>query len=639
MFKKSLLIFLSLYIALSAAGFAFAYSGESSGYDPVTFDTAIQFSAFQNLDGTVSMSWSKYAHAESFTYYKVIRSQENKNPVYPNDGYIFFDGNIDTLTYMDSEVPDGTNYYRICQIASPKRYCSSKVVTIIKTGSNETAPAPVITPTAADETPEPTLYTEPAAPLVEMVTGFSDLPVTHWASSCIENLSGKEIVASGEGVSFRPEDPINRAEFLKLMMKTYYPYSAETAGQNCYTDVRASLWYAPYVCAAKNQNVVSGYANNYFRPTSPITRAEGASILVKGLKISILTGTKFPFEDVVESWQASAVGTAYSKKLISGYNQTTFGPNDLLTRAQAAKLICNALDFQTDAVATEPASENIPVDQELLDAVLNRDQTQSTTPASTPVSTTRTSAIIVNHINTDLSKIPVSFINTAKAKFKIAYGHTSHGSQLTTGMSLLPEKAGAVYSYNADGTNGALYFNEYILSGDLGGDWDSQTRALLNRADNNINLVMWSWCGQLSTMTTAEVTSYLAKMNLLEKDFPNVIFVYITGHLDGTGEAGTLHRNNEQIRAYAKANNKVLFDFADIESYNPDGLDFLYQGATDGNDYADSSKNWATEWCAKNSTSPLCSANSCAHSTLLNCNLKGRAVWWLFARLADWSGI
>ena len=630
MLKKSFFIILTLFITLSAAGFAFAYAGEASGYDAVTFDPAIQFSAFQNLDGTVSMSWSKYAHAENFTYYKVIRSQENKNPVYPNDGYIFFDGNVDTLTYMDTDVPDGTNYYRICQIASPKRYCSSKVVTIIKTAANETVPAPEITPAASDETP---------VPKVQMIPGFNDVPVTHWASTCIENLSGKQIVASGQGTSFRPEDSINRAEFLKLMMKTYYPYSATAAGQNCYTDVQPLLWYAPYVCAARNQKVVSGYANNYFRPNNLITRAEGASILVKGLKISTLTGTKFPFEDVVESWQANAVGTAYAKGLISGYNQTTFGPNDLLTRAQAAKLICNALVFKTDAVATEPAPASAETEPVIIEPVNPAGQIV-TPPASTnPVSRTRTSAIIVNHANTDLTKIPVEFIDEARASLKIAYGHTSHGSQLTTGMSLLPENFSAIYKFNSDGSNGALFYNEDLLTGDLGSDWDTQTRTLLNRADNNINLVMWAWCGQLSSLTTAEVTDYLTKMSQLEKDFPKVTFVYFTGHLDGTGDAGIVNRNNEQIRAYAKANNKVLFDFADIESYNPDGLDFLYQGATDANDYYDLSKNWATEWCAKNSTSLLCAQNTCAHSTPLNCNLKGRAAWWLFARLAGWNGL
>ena len=48
-------------------------------------------------------------------------------------------------------------------------------------------------------------------------------------------------------------------------------------------------------------------------------------------------------------------------------------------------------------------------------------------------------------------------------------------------------------------------------------------------------------------------------------------------------------------QAHIIANNKVLFDFADIERYNPDGVDFLGLGADDNCDY--NGGNWANEWC------------------------------------------
>ena len=57
----------------------------------------------------------------------------------------------------------------------------------------------------------------------------------------------------------------------------------------------------------------------------------------------------------------------------------------------------------------------------------------------------------------------------------------------------------------------------------------------------------------------------------LETDYPKITFVYMTAHLDGSGADGNTNQRNEQIRAYCRANNKVLFDFADIESYDPDG--------------------------------------------------------------------
>ncbi len=61
-------------------------------------------------------------------------------------------------------------------------------------------------------------------------------------------------------------------------------------------------------------------------------------------------------------------------------------------------------------------------------------------------------------------------------------------------------------------------------------------------------------------------------MNQLETDYPDVTFVYMTGHLNGTGPEGNVNTRNNQIRNFCIENHKVLYDFADIESYDPDGL-------------------------------------------------------------------
>ncbi len=76
--------------------------------------------------------------------------------------------------------------------------------------------------------------------------------------------------------------------------------------------------------------------------------------------------------------------------------------------------------------------------------------------------------MIIDHSCTELSSIPAEYITAAKQTLHIAYGHTSHGSQLTTGMEGLVTFKGNIYAWNNGGSNGALDLHDYAMSGDLG---------------------------------------------------------------------------------------------------------------------------------------------------------------------------
>jgi hypothetical protein len=253
---------------------------------------------------------------------------------------------------------------------------------------------------------------------------------------------------------------------------------------------------------------------------------------------------------------------------------------------------------------------------------------------------------IIDHNSAKLNNIPAEWITSAKQKLHIAYGHTSHGSQITDGMSGLVSFKGAAYTWNNGGTGGALDLHDYAMSGDLGAPdrttWATLTRTYL-ASNSDVNVIIWSWCGEVSTASEADINTYLNLMTALENDFKNVKFVYMTGHLDGTGLSGNLHLRNEQIRNFCRSNNKILFDFADIESYNPDGVYFGDKKPNDACDYdtnGDGSLdgNWAIQWQNSHIQGTDWYSCSSAHSQPVNANMKAYSAWSLWARIAGWSG-
>ena len=255
--------------------------------------------------------------------------------------------------------------------------------------------------------------------------------------------------------------------------------------------------------------------------------------------------------------------------------------------------------------------------------------------------TLQSQPIVANHQCIHRNDIPVAWIEAAKTDLRIWYGHTSHGSQITTGMNNLHGHVGDLFAYNYTGASGQLSYQE--VSGDLGGNgslgWEVQTRQQLNNPANDRNVVMWSWCGGVSDNTVLGINIYLNAMNQLELDFPNVQFVYMTGHRDIWADAN-LKARNQQIRDYCVANNKILFDFADIESYDPSGT--YYEFANDDCGYYQGAGwgylgNWATEFCGENPGSEYCWDCYCAHSEAANCNMKGVAFWWMLAKMAGWN--
>ncbi len=121
----------------------------------------------------------------------------------------------------------------------------------------------------ADSEPEPVNETE-----------FTDIKYSKYREA-IEYLRNEEIVDGYADNSFKPFNTINRAEFIKIVMEAA-DFTLE--GKDCFDDV-ATQWFAKYVCAAKENGVISGYADNTFKPEREINVVEAFKITLNAFKI------------------------------------------------------------------------------------------------------------------------------------------------------------------------------------------------------------------------------------------------------------------------------------------------------------------------------------------------------------------
>lgn len=257
----------------------------------------------------------------------------------------------------------------------------------------------------------------------------------------------------------------------------------------------------------------------------------------------------------------------------------------------------------------------------------------------------------IDHEDTDITALTQAQVDRAKSVLHIAYGHTSHGSQLTTGMNGLVDFANGgglglnlssnAFDWNHGGSGSALDLHDYAMGGDVGyyPQWVVNTSNYLNdTAHSNVNVIIWSWCGQMpGKYSNGTLTNeYLAPMAQFEADYPDVVFVYMTGHVD-IGDDADQKAACEVIRNWCSVSNRVLYDFSDIEHYDPDGTYFEFVRDNCGiYDSAGGSPigNWATNWQGSHTEDVDWYDCTSAHSEPLNANRKAYAAWALWCQLA-----
>ncbi|MFX3649551.1 MAG: S-layer homology domain-containing protein [Paenibacillus sp.] len=176
---------------------------------------------------------------------------------------------------------------------------------------------------------------------------FSDV-TNHWSRDDVQDLASRLIVqGTGENV-FAPDRSITRAEFTAVLLRglgLHAPRSTEAAS---FTDVKTGSWYEDEVQTAVSYGLISGYADDSFRPNSEITRAEALTIVSRAMKLvglaqadaSETTSLLSTYSDSakVQVWAAEPVASAIKQELVQGADGKLMSDADI-SRAQSAAIV------------------------------------------------------------------------------------------------------------------------------------------------------------------------------------------------------------------------------------------------------------------------------------------------------------
>lgn len=165
----------------------------------------------------------------------------------------------------------------------------------------------------------------------------------HWAKATIDKWVGEGKMSGYPDGTFKPNIKVTRAEFVKMVNSII---EFDGTSNISYNDVSSNDWYYTYVQVAQAIGYIKGYENNNFGPNDYITREQAASILarIQYLDANAKAANSFSDADKISSWAIDSVGGAVEADFIKGYENGEFRPTNNLTRAEAITMLDNVLN-------------------------------------------------------------------------------------------------------------------------------------------------------------------------------------------------------------------------------------------------------------------------------------------------------
>lgn len=207
-------------------------------------------------------------------------------------------------------------------------------------------------------------------------TGFTDVSTNHWAFAAIVKMAERGIMGGYPDGKFRPEQVVTRAEFAKMMVYALNLPRIKPAAPT-FKDIPKNHWaYEPVETAKHYLTGFRSAQGDYFRPQNEAVREDMAVALVKAMgygdaDVDDAVLTVFLDREQISPNLKKFVKIAISNNIMGGYpvegtESKVFKPQDPLTRAEAASLLCKILNDKEEKITY---GENIKVDYPLSSVV------------------------------------------------------------------------------------------------------------------------------------------------------------------------------------------------------------------------------------------------------------------------------
>lgn len=268
--------------------------------------------------------------------------------------------------------------------------------------------------------------------LAEKADDFTDVSRSDWYYQFVDYVTSKGYFNGVADKTFAPAENMTRAMFVTVLFR--FHGAKGDSSQSAFTDVAPGEWYTAAINWAAANRIVDGVGNGKFAPNDPITRAQMCTMIERYLdlyrkawKVTLPeTGSVSVMvdESAIPAYALAAVKQCQRHGLVNGFEDGTFRPNDLSTRAQVAAviyrmsyLVQNAKPDNTPSV-NPGGTVNPPVNPPVTayTYALYFDANGGTLIGASPVSTTTTSTTYSFPVSATATRDGYNFLGWATEK-------------------------------------------------------------------------------------------------------------------------------------------------------------------------------------------------------------------------------